>query len=146
MKNQLDKDMATLKVVVLDVKNLQVNAETLAKKTEIDRVYKDLKGYAPKHMIQDLQADIKDVAKTSDIEDVKFEMDKFRKHAQTFIDKDECLSRINTLNRVVHEKIAEKLDTEIMESYQEEMVKKLKKIQADAEDAYEKLDKEKELG
>ena len=31
-----------LKVLVLDVKNLQVNAETLAKKTDIDKVYKDL--------------------------------------------------------------------------------------------------------
>jgi hypothetical protein len=81
MKNQIDKDMATLKVMVLEVKNLQVNSETLAKKTDIEKIYKDLRGYAPKHMISDLQSDIKDVAKTSDIEDVKFEMDRFKKQA-----------------------------------------------------------------
>ena len=81
MKNQIDKDMATLKVMVLEVKNLQVNSETLAKKTDIEKIYKDLRSYAPKHMILDLQADIKDVAKTSDIEDVKHEMDRFKKHA-----------------------------------------------------------------
>ena len=81
MKNQIDKDMATLKVMVLEVKNLQVNSETLAKKADIEKVYKDLRNYAPKHMILDLQADIKDVAKTSDIEDVKHEMDRFKKHA-----------------------------------------------------------------
>ena len=46
--------MATLKVAVLDVKNLQVMGETLAKKEDIEKVYRDLKKYAPKHMIEDL--------------------------------------------------------------------------------------------
>jgi len=74
-----------------------IREEAYVRYREFDKLSNELKKYAPKHIILDIQDDIKDLGSKEEINAIKHELSYMKKSNNVFIDKDECITRLNTI-------------------------------------------------
>ena len=66
----------TLKSLVHDWIQFQAVAEGYASQRDIEKIEKEMKGYAPKYLVVDIQEDIRDFLKKDDLNLLQLELSK----------------------------------------------------------------------
>ena len=82
---------------------------------DFDKLSNSLKKFALKRDILDMKKDIEDLATKESIDIINYNISQMKKNSTEFIDKDECISRINTINNIVNNKLEQRITIEKMD-------------------------------